>query len=72
MKHTNLKTLTTLALLCVGTGASAQESDWQSWPLADHFTVTANAFFPSLDTKVRLDASDGSHDPPGSKETPDE
>ena len=34
--------------------------DWQNWPMGDRFTVTANAFFPTLDTRIRLDASDGS------------
>ena len=37
-----------------------EEHDWQSWPLVDHFTVSLNALFPTLDTRVRLDASDGS------------
>ena len=37
-----------------------EEHDWQSWPLADHFTVSLYAMFPKLDTRVRLDASDGS------------
>jgi hypothetical protein len=36
------------------------ENDWQSWPLVDHFTVELNAMFPSLDTRVRVDASDQS------------
>lgn len=37
-----------------------EEHDWQSWPLVDHFTVSLNAMFPTLDTRVRLDASDES------------
>jgi hypothetical protein len=39
----------------------AQDSnDWQSWPLVDHFTIELYAMFPSLDTRVRVDASDAS------------
>lgn len=39
----------------------AQDSnDWQSWPLVDHFTIELHAMFPSLDTRVRVDASDQS------------
>lgn len=36
------------------------ENEWQSWPLVDHFTIELNAMFPSLDTRVRVDASDQS------------
>lgn len=36
------------------------DNDWQSWPLADHFTITLDAFNPNLDTRVRIDASDES------------
>ena len=49
----------TVVILSLSAPAIAQnETDWQSWPLADRFTITLNAFFPNLDTKVRLDASD--------------
>ena len=52
---------TTVVILSLSAPAIAQnEEDWQSWPLADRFTITLNAFFPNLDTRVRLDASDGS------------
>ena len=48
-----------IAFLSLSSNAIAQnENDWQSWPLADRFTITLAAFFPNLDTKVRLDASD--------------
>ena len=50
-----------IALLSISSNAIAQnENDWQSWPLADRFTITLVAFFPNLDTRVRLDASDQS------------
>lgn len=53
-------------LLCIGTvllvpvTAVAQSDDWTSWPLGEAFTIGANAFFPTLDTTVRVDATDGS------------
>ncbi|MFT5501949.1 MAG: hypothetical protein ACI88G_002090 [Woeseiaceae bacterium] len=37
-----------------------EEHEWQSWPLVDHFTISLNAMFPHLDTRVRLDATDES------------
>jgi hypothetical protein len=40
--------------------AAAQADDWPSWPLGEKFAVSVNAFFPNLDTTVRVDASDGS------------
>ena len=50
-----------IAILVLSSTATAQnESDWRSWPLADRFTFTIDAFFPNLDTRVRVDASDGS------------
>ena len=53
--------IVSVALILLPGFATAQvENDWQSWPLADHFTVSLNAMFPNLDTRVRLDASDGS------------
>ena len=55
-----LGALTTISILFLSSAATAQqEDDWQSWPLADRFTVRLDAFFPSLDTRVRVDASDG-------------
>ena len=36
------------------------ENDWQSWALVDHFTLSLDAMFPTLDTRVRVDASDTS------------
>jgi hypothetical protein len=50
-----------LAILFLSSSAIAQdENEWRSWPLADHFTIDFNAMFPTLDTKVRVDASDSS------------
>ena len=50
-----------IVFLSLSSNAIAQnESDWQSWPLADRFTITLGAFFPNLDTRVRLDATDQS------------
>ena len=45
----------------LSTPAIAQDdNDWQSWPLVDHFTIELHGMFPSLDTRVRVDASDAS------------
>ena len=53
--------ITTIAVLSLSGSAVAQnQDDWRSWPLADHFTITANAYFQSLNTRIRLDASDAS------------
>lgn len=51
-----------LAVLLLGFGpAYAQgEPDWRSWPMGERFAVNVGAFFANLDTKVRLDATDGS------------
>ena len=57
-----MKTLLILIVVCLSLpmSAIAQDSnDWQSWPLADRFSVAVGAFFPNLDTKVHVDASDG-------------
>jgi len=38
----------------------AQSGDeWRDWPLGDPFTISLEAFFPTISTVVRLDASDG-------------
>lgn len=38
----------------------AQGSDiWQSWPLGDRFRIGVNAFFPRIDTRVRVDSTSG-------------
>ncbi len=51
----------TIAVFCLSSSAMAQdENEWRSWPLADHFTITLDGFFPNLDTRVRVDASDAS------------
>ena len=51
----------TIVILLFSNAAIAQsEEEWRSWPLADHFTITVAAFFPNLDTRVRVNASDGS------------
>jgi hypothetical protein len=51
-----------LAVLLIGFGpAYAQgEPEWRSWPLGERFAVNVGSFFANLDTKVRLDATDGS------------
>jgi hypothetical protein len=36
-----------------------EQDEWRSWPLSDRFLVRADLFFPKLDTKIRVDASDG-------------
>lgn len=47
-------------LLISGTALAQQDDDWQSWPMGDRFTITGEAFYPHIDTQIRLDASDGS------------
>ena len=48
-----------VAILVLSSVVEAEENiDWESWPLADHFTIGVDAFFPNLDTQVRVDASD--------------
>ncbi len=50
-----------IAILLPFNSAIAQtENDWQSGPLASHFTINVSAMFPNLDTRVRVDASDTS------------
>ncbi len=47
-------------LFCLSAAASAQdEDDWQNWPLGHRFGIGAGAFFANLDTKVRIDSSNG-------------
>lgn len=48
------------ALLLVPTLASAQEADeWRTWPFAERFRIYVHAYFPNLDTEVRLDSQSG-------------
>jgi hypothetical protein len=57
-----MKTISIFLVLLLSLSATAvaqDKDDWQSWPLADRFTISVEAFFTSLDTKVRIDASDG-------------
>lgn len=49
-----------VAILFVPQWALAQGDDWSSWPLGEKFSISVNAFFPTLDTTVRVDAIDGS------------
>jgi hypothetical protein len=50
-----------IAILLPFNSAIAQtENEWQSWPLANHFTIDVSAMFPKLDTTVSVDASDTS------------
>ena len=56
-----VKLTITVAVLSLCAPAMAQDkNDWQSWPMGDRFTIGVDAFFPSLDTRVRIDASDSS------------
>ena len=49
-----------IAIILISPLAVAQTSDeWQSWPMGARFSITVAAYFPSLDTKVRVNASDG-------------
>jgi hypothetical protein len=52
---------TGLFILLLSATSLAQSGDeWKDWPLGDPFTMSLEAFFPKIDTTVRLDASDGS------------
>ena len=52
-----LGSVTALCLLSLANVVQAQSSDdWQSWPLGDRFVIDVGAFFPKIDTVVRLDA----------------
>lgn len=53
-------TITTVILSLCAPAIAQDKNDWQSWPLADQFTIGVDAFFPDLDTRVRIDASDSS------------
>ena len=51
-----------VCLVMVGfpTAALAQDADdWTKWPLGHRFTITLGAYFPYLDTKVRVDSTSG-------------
>ena len=53
--------VTALCLLSLANVVQAQSSDdWRSWPLGERFAINVEAFFPKIDTVVRLDAADGS------------
>ncbi len=57
-----MKTISTILVLLLSLSATAvaqDNDDWKSWPLADRFTISLEAFFANLDTRVRIDASDG-------------
>ena len=54
------KSLVAICMLFITNAAQSQSGDgWQNWPMGDPFTIGVSAFFPSLDTKVQVDASDG-------------
>lgn len=53
------RSLYAILLLTLMTPASAQDDDWQSWPLGEKLSIAVDALFPNLDTVVRVDASDG-------------
>lgn len=49
-----------MACFFLATTAVAQDqADWQSWPLGDKYTTSLDLFFPRIDTRVRLDATNG-------------
>ena len=55
-----LNVVAVVCLLLFANASHAQDGDdWQSWPMGDRFTIVLNAFFPRIDSSVRLDASDG-------------
>jgi hypothetical protein len=56
-----MKMAAPIVLATLSAQASAQTvDDWRSWPMGDAYTISVDAFFPKIDTSVRLDASDGS------------
>lgn len=51
---------TFLASILLPSQTLAQDSDnWQDWLMGERFSISLSAFLPSLDTRVRVDASDG-------------
>lgn len=55
------RTLIAISLFFLANLAQAQTNEaWKSWPMGDRFAINVEAFFPNIDTVVRLDASDGS------------
>jgi hypothetical protein len=49
----------TLASVLLPSLSLAQGDDWENWPLGQKFVLAVNAFFPSLTTRIRVDATDG-------------
>ncbi len=49
-----------MLLLCIGPAYAKERPDWRSWPMGERVGVNLGSFFANLNTKVRLDASDGS------------
>ena len=48
------------ALLLLPTATFAQDSsEWRTWPFGKKWTIGAGAFLANLDTKVRIDSSNG-------------
>ena len=49
-----------LVMLGLSTSAVAQDSDdWTKWPMGSRFKIMVGAYIPQLDTKVRVDRSNG-------------
>ena len=46
-------------LLFLAQDAFSKERPWRAWPTGKRFAIAGGGFWPKLDTKVRVDASDG-------------
>lgn len=48
-----------LAVVLLAQTAVAKDRPWREWPTGDRFAMAAGGFWPNLDTKVRIDGSQG-------------
>jgi hypothetical protein len=48
-----------IVLLLIMQQSVAKERPWRDWPTGNRLAIAAGGFWPNLDTKVRLDSSDG-------------
>lgn len=46
-------------MLLASQQAAAKERPWRAWPTGNRFAIAGGGFWPALDTKIRLDGSQG-------------
>ena len=60
MIQTTLRQLLLFSIaVCSSAAVAADEDDWTKWPMGDKFTVGVGAYWASVDTQIRVDASNG-------------